>query len=357
MESPAASCSDGASAMDSAVAAQKEREGTLGQVDAFLLEVLENSRHRLTVLRMELDIQRFMQNPDQQQFEFQPLPTSYLRCCAHRVAQHYGLQTMALDNVVDGLGSRVVARKTPDSKYPSICLSEVPAKLPEKEMSEHVKIAIRPRPKLASRGDGFDLGLKRNETRTVEERKEEYDKARARIFNVSSNREIEVSLSPASVDGRSLFHSDEELLQRHVEEIEKIEKANYSRVAIFRDREKDRTDPDYDRSYERYVRGLSLPPNFNLHACNILQHPFLQHDGSIVQFGHMPRNQSPVSYNMPNPSVPYAYGCNQNTKDAVYMQWPSPPLMYSNSFDHFGHAMFQAPFYQQHLTFEHTQNC
>lgn len=51
MESPAASCSDGAPAVDSSpatVAQRKEREGLLAQVDPFLLEVLENSRHRLT---------------------------------------------------------------------------------------------------------------------------------------------------------------------------------------------------------------------------------------------------------------------------------------------------------------------
>ncbi|KAF9613822.1 hypothetical protein IFM89_011991 [Coptis chinensis] len=37
------------------------------------------------VLRMELDIQSFMQNHDQQQFEFQHFPTSYLGFAAHRV--------------------------------------------------------------------------------------------------------------------------------------------------------------------------------------------------------------------------------------------------------------------------------
>ncbi|KAF9625529.1 hypothetical protein IFM89_023840 [Coptis chinensis] len=91
-------------------------------------------------LRMELDIQSFMQNHDQQQFEFQHFPTSYLRLAAHRVAQHYGLQSMqfefhhfptsylwfaarrvaqhyglqsmVVDNFVDGLRARIVRERS-----------------------------------------------------------------------------------------------------------------------------------------------------------------------------------------------------------------------------------------------------
>ncbi|THU69542.1 hypothetical protein C4D60_Mb08t15500 [Musa balbisiana] len=383
MESPAASCSVGALAVYSAASPeQKEREEVLSQVDPFLLEVLENPRHRLTateinlvnyvsprswlvtsqfvlrffffvghlwhpgrgvyhsgitidldplvlglgtaansVLRMELDIQRFMQNPYHQHFEFQHLPTSYLRCAAHRVAQYYGLHTMALDNVVDGIGSRVVARKTPESKYPVVCLSEVPAKVSERDITEQVKIAIRPRPRMVSSGAGIDVVPEKSATRTVEERKEEYDRARARIFSGSCNSEVEESSSPASVDGRNVFLSNDEEYQRTVEEIDKnLPKDGFSRVAIFKDREKDRTDPDYDRRYES--------------------------------------NQSRVNYDITNPAVnPYAFGCNLNAKNAVYLQWPTPAMMYSNSYEHLGHAIFQAPFYQQHLSFEHTQNC
>ncbi|RWW07041.1 hypothetical protein GW17_00029595 [Ensete ventricosum] len=225
---------------------------------------------------MELDIQRFMQNPYHQHFEFQHLPTSYLRCAAHRVAQHYGLQTMALDNVVDWLGSRVVARKTPQSKYPAVCLSEVPAKVSERDITEQVKIAIRPRPRMISTGASIDVVPEKSATRTVEERKEEYDRARARIFSGSSNSEVEGSSSPASVDRRNVFLSSDDLYQGTVEEIDKnLPKDGASRVAIFKDREKDRTDPDYDRRYERYranlhrlvllltpISGLSFVPYF-----------------------------------------------------------------------------------------------
>ncbi|CAL9757108.1 unnamed protein product [Musa acuminata subsp. burmannicoides] len=339
-------------ASPAAAPVHKERESIFGQVDPFLIEALENPRHRLTVLRMELDIQRFMQNPDQQQFEFQHLPTSYLRCAAHRVAQHFGLQTMALEDAVDGLGNRVVAKKTPDSKFPSVCLSELPAKVPENEIIEQVKIAIRPRSKIASPGDADHLGAKRSATRTVEERKEEYDKARARIFSGSSSPEVGGPSPAISVDGRSLFLSRDVEYQKTVEEIEKTNsKDGASRMAIFRDREKDRIDPDYDRSYERYVRGLPLSQNFSMPVYSIFQPAYLYYDGGISLFGHLPMDQNNLNYNMHDPTVnAYVVGCNQKINDVVYVQWPSPTMMNSNS-------MYQAPFYQQHGSFQHTQNC
>ncbi|KAJ6816090.1 cAMP-regulated phosphoprotein 21-like isoform X2 [Iris pallida] len=118
MESPFLSC---APVHDSDTAKEGDGEGRCAVgVDAFLVEALYNPRHRLTVMRMELDIQNFIQNCDQQQFEFHHLPTSYLKCVAHRVAQHYGLHIMALDNIINGFSSRVVARKTPESGFPAI---------------------------------------------------------------------------------------------------------------------------------------------------------------------------------------------------------------------------------------------
>eukprot|EP00249_Psilotum_nudum_P009417 c21921_g1_i1 orf=2-430(-) len=55
-------------------------------VDSFLKEALQNSRDRLTILRLEQEVERFMRNQKQQQLEFQPMPSSYLRLVAHRVA-------------------------------------------------------------------------------------------------------------------------------------------------------------------------------------------------------------------------------------------------------------------------------
>ncbi|XP_020114255.1 uncharacterized protein LOC109728293 isoform X1 [Ananas comosus] len=368
MESPA-SCSAAAAAAEE----EKGREGMPVPVDPFLVEALGNPRHRVTevvalcipiptaVLRMEMDIQRFMKNPDLYQFEFPHFATSYLRRCAHRVAQHYGLQTMSLDNTTDGSGSRVMARKTLDSKFPAICLSEVSAQQPEKEIAEKIKIAIRPRPRSASSQNAAEL-YNKSGLRTVEERKEEYDKARARIFSGSNSPVEEGSSSPVLAEGRGLFtNRDEQECTKVTDDIEKFTKEGGSRVAIFKDREKDRSDPDYDRSYDRYVRGLMHNQSFSLGACTMVQPPLPQFDARISQFGHLPRNQTPMSYNLPHSAMnPYcaAFGQSESTsKDPVYFQWPNPAMIYANSYEQLRLAQLQAPFYQQLLSFGHPQNC
>lgn len=92
----------------------------------------------MSVLRMELDVQRFLQSPDQQQFEFQHFPTSYLRFAAHRVANHYGLITSVRDGGADGNESRIVVTKSSDSRFPAARLSEIPVKQSETGKFEHI---------------------------------------------------------------------------------------------------------------------------------------------------------------------------------------------------------------------------
>lgn len=207
---------------------------------------------------MEFDIQRFLQNPDQQQFEFQHFPTSYLRLAAHRVSQHYGLLTMVQENEIGGMGNRILVRKTAESKYPGVRLSEIPAKQSEEsEKLEQIKIAIRRRPNTGSVHEANETGTKRSPVRSVEERKEEYDKARARIFSSPGSPNSEDTLSHVTTDGKntSLNRDESEGSRNYIIEAERNvstrDGGTSSRVAIFRDREKDRTDPDYDRSYER----------------------------------------------------------------------------------------------------------
>ncbi|WOL01264.1 hypothetical protein Cni_G09980 [Canna indica] len=157
-------------------------EGLRAQMDSFLVEALVNLRHRLTILRMEFDIQMFMQNPHQYQFEFQHLPTFYLR---------------------------------------SVKSSPI---------------------------DDAQLGLGKDTVRSVEEQMEDYDRARSRIFSGPSGSEMDVS--PSTDSDRGSMSSSRYEQDYTLDELEKaLSKDNASRVAIFRDREKDLFDPDYDRSY------------------------------------------------------------------------------------------------------------
>uniref|UniRef100_A0A7C8ZVB5 SUZ domain-containing protein n=2 Tax=Opuntia streptacantha TaxID=393608 RepID=A0A7C8ZVB5_OPUST len=334
-------------------------------VDPFLVEALQNPRHRLTILRMELDVQKFLQNPELLQFEFQHFPTSYLRLAAHRVAQHYGLQTVVLDNLIDGPGTKIVVRKTAETKFPSVRLSDVPAKQPENSKHEQVKIAIRCRPNRTS-GDASDMGTKNSTVRSVEERKEEYDRARARIFSSPGSPSTEEMMSPVVVNGKGPCPSQDENVacRDFITDPEKLSSVRdigtSSRVAIFKDREKDRADPDYDRSYERYVKsvptGQWLLMPFNIPK---FQPPFLQYEVPFPQMGQIPRAQAPLNYGpSSNPSISHycMMGSNHASRDAIYMQWPSPAMMYAHPYGQFHNSLFQAPFSQQPLSFEYCQN-
>jgi len=338
----------------------EQKPAYVSMVDPFLVEALQNPRHRLTILRMELDVQMFLENSSMQQFEFPHFPTSYLRLAAHRVAQHYGLQTMVQDNTLEGQGIRILVTKKPESKFPAVRLSDVPSKESENDKLDHIKIVIRPRPK-ASSNDANGLGLKRNPVRTVEERKEEYDRARARIFSGFSNSETEDVLDRAGSDGRNLTVVEDEVSRNlGVDEDRSVytrEIGNSSRVAILRDREKDRTDPDYDRSYDRYVKSIPSNQSFSPAPFNVqkFQPPFVQYDSIFPQPGHMPP-QTPFNYRSPAMSPYCAMGLDQTSRDALYMQWPSHSMMYAQSYDQLRQSFFQAPFCQQPLSFDYSHN-
>lgn len=213
----------------------------------------------LAVLRMELDIQRFLNNADQQYFEFQHFPSSYLRLAAHRVAQHYSMQTLVQDGL-GGQGSKIVVRKLAESRYPVVRLSEIPVKQLETDRPEQVKIFIKPRPCRTNVNEANEAGKAGNLLRSVEERKEEYDRARARIFSGSGSNDLNDKLSQISLDGsNSCANKDEnENFTVDSEKYDSGRDIGSTRVAILRDREKDRSDPDYDRSYGRLVLPLCL---------------------------------------------------------------------------------------------------
>ncbi|EYU20818.1 hypothetical protein ABFS82_11G015300 [Erythranthe guttata] len=323
-------------------------------VDPFLVEALQNPRHRLTILRMELDMQKFLQNPDMHQFEFPHFPTSYLRLAAHRVAQHYGLQTMVQDNTIDAQGIRILVIKRPESKFPAVCLSDVPAKKSENDKLDQMKIVIRSRPKSSS-NDPNELGLKRSPVRSVEERKEEYDRARARIFSSQSSSDSEDALTRVSSEGRNLNVNvnDDEVLRNYGVD-------GTSRVAILRDREKDRTDPDYNRNYVRYVKSIPETYSFNqgplLHMPKF-QPPFVHYDSFVPQMSQMPAPQPSFNYRSPVMSPYCAMGLNHSSRDALYVQWPTQSMMYAaQSYDQLRHAYFQAPTCQQPLSFDYSHN-
>lgn len=261
-----------------------------------------------SVLRIEQDVENFIRDPNQQQLEFKELPTSYLRLAAHRVAQHYSLQSMVLldNSLPDGSGSIIIVRKTSECKLPVIRLADIPVKVAS-ENNAVIKVAIKQRPQKRTQimSNANSSSRKNSDSnKSVEERKEEYNRARARIFNSSNNggavsgkpeyesrqqdNSLHGSLGVARGEDKSASVSDVNSSRGLVDSsmntsrglvessisagrglvessintsrarsrAEKDSVGRYrqnNRVAIFRDREVERKDPDYDRNYERYV--------------------------------------------------------------------------------------------------------
>lgn len=330
-------------------------------VDSFLIEALRNPRHRFTVLRMEIDIQKFIQNSDMQQFEFPHFPTSYLRLAAHRVARHYGLHTMVHDNVVDGQGMRILVLKKPESKFPAFCLSDVPAKDSETDNLDQIKIVIRPRPSKLHSNDANESEHKPNPVRTVEERKEEYDRARARIFSSSASPDSKDALLQDTDVESNLNVDDNEVLRNLCLQGDNrvcSREFGTSTMAIFRDRDKDRIDPDYDRNYERYVRNTPSTQNFIQAQLNIqnIQTPHVQYESLYPQLAHMPVPPAALNYGNPVMNHYCAAGLSQKYEDALYMQWPMQTMMYTHSNYQLRRNFFQEPFSQQPLSSDYSQN-
>lgn len=227
-----------------------------------------------SVLRVELDVEKFIRDPAQQQLEFQEIPNPYLRLIVHRVAQHHHLQSSAIPY---GSSYRIILCKTADNYCaPPVRLADVPVNLPQEDSNLMLNVSIKQRPK-HSQNISIDTHFSRaNYQKSFEERKEEYDRARARIFNsndsstrTDSDPQDEVrlpdslqdsSFAPARSDEKPPSGGSENCPRSCSDSssshsLTKIEEEPFvsghsgsSSGAIFQD-----YDPDYDRSYDRYI--------------------------------------------------------------------------------------------------------
>ncbi|XP_076008524.1 R3H domain-containing protein 1-like isoform X2 [Genypterus blacodes] len=143
----------------------------------FLVNTLKgNPRDRIMLLKLEQDILDFISNNDSQKRKFPPM-TSYHRMLLHRVAAYFGM-----DHNVDPSGKSVVINKTTNTR------------IPDQKFSEHIKDDgaddFQKRYILKRDNSSFDrddsmirMRLKADKrSKSMEEREEEYQRARDRIF-------------------------------------------------------------------------------------------------------------------------------------------------------------------------------
>ncbi|XP_061745915.1 R3H domain-containing protein 1-like isoform X3 [Nerophis ophidion] len=143
----------------------------------FLVNTLKsNPRDRIMLLKLEQDILDFIGNNESQKRIFPPM-TSYHRMLLHRVAAYFGM-----DHNVDLTGKSVVINKTTSTR------------IPDQKFSEHIKDDraddFQKRYILKRDNSSFDrddstirMRLKADKkSKSMEEREEEYQRARERIF-------------------------------------------------------------------------------------------------------------------------------------------------------------------------------
>ncbi|XP_059425266.1 R3H domain-containing protein 1-like isoform X4 [Carassius carassius] len=143
----------------------------------FLVNTLKNNpRDRMMLLKLEQEILDFISNIESQKRKFPPM-TSYHRMLLHRVAAYFGL-----DHNVDQTGKSVIINKTSNTR------------IPDQKFSEHIKddktddfqkryILKRDNSSLDQDDGRLRMRLKDDRrSKSIEEREEEYQRARDRIF-------------------------------------------------------------------------------------------------------------------------------------------------------------------------------
>jgi len=222
------------------------------QMDQFLMDALENPRDRLAILKLDHDLENFINDTRRIRLELPPM-SSYNRLIAHRVADYFHLEHVAME--FEGGKRTVVLFKTNETKLPVLRFVDL-VEQPDAPSLKTVKIMRRietnskfeysvksndlqrnsatdPKAKesysneqnssassgvigtslieepsaleTSSSSLSFSVGSRGScvtstSDRTLEEREEEYAKARARIFGISENP-IATNVNDILVDG------------------------------------------------------------------------------------------------------------------------------------------------------------
>uniref|UniRef100_A0A286XJK5 R3H domain containing 1 n=1 Tax=Cavia porcellus TaxID=10141 RepID=A0A286XJK5_CAVPO len=157
---------------------QEYTDSTGIDLHEFLVNTLKNNpRDRMMLLKLEQEILDFIGNNESPRKKFPPM-TSYHRMLLHRVAAYFGL-----DHNVDQSGKSVIVNKTSNTR------------IPDQKFNEHIKDDrgedFQKRYILKRDNSSFDkddnqmrIRLKDDRrSKSIEEREEEYQRARDRIFS------------------------------------------------------------------------------------------------------------------------------------------------------------------------------
>ncbi|XP_060714962.1 R3H domain-containing protein 1 isoform X4 [Tachysurus vachellii] len=156
---------------------QEYTDSTGIDLHEFLVNTLKNNpRDRMMLLKLEQDILDFISNNESHKRKFPPM-TSYHRMLLHRVAAYFGLE-----HNVDQSGKSVIINKTSNTRIPDQKFSE---HIKDDKTDDFQKRYILKRDSLSLDQEDGRLRMRLKDDRrskSIEEREEEYQRARERIF-------------------------------------------------------------------------------------------------------------------------------------------------------------------------------
>ncbi|XP_032233792.2 cAMP-regulated phosphoprotein 21 isoform X1 [Nematostella vectensis] len=203
-------------------------DSTGTDLNEFIIKTLKNPRDRKFVMKLEHDFLNFIQDPLTIYINYPPM-TSYHRMIVHRVAAYFGMD----HNVDQQTGKSVIINKSVTTRIPEqrfadlVCLSREESEDSEGAMPRSI-LRRQNTPSDDSTPPKVDSpimmlgGMERS--KSIEEREEEYVKARQRIFNNPNSRQSSQSSHSSKGDSdmphpQILTREEAEFLQAFTDEM------------------------------------------------------------------------------------------------------------------------------------------
>ncbi|XP_051060092.1 R3H domain-containing protein 1 isoform X3 [Phodopus roborovskii] len=297
---------------------QEYTDSTGIDLHEFLVNTLKNNpRDRMMLLKLEQEILDFIGNNESPRKKFPPM-TSYHRMLLHRVAAYFGL-----DHNVDQSGKSVIVNKTSNTR------------IPDQKFNEHIKDDrgedFQKRYILKRDNSSFDkddsqmrIRLKDDRrSKSIEEREEEYQRARDRIFSQDSlcsqeNYIIDKRIQDEDTSGtqqrRQIFRVNKDASGRstnsHQSSTETELKCSEPRPwsstdsdSSFRNLRPAVTKASSFSGISVLTRGDSSGSSKSIGRLSKTGQPFLNPDGTPVVY-NPPMTQQPVRTQVPGPPQP-----------------------------------------------------
>ncbi|NXK74685.1 R3HD2 protein, partial [Amazona guildingii] len=196
---------------------QEYTDSTGIDLHEFLVNTLKkNPRDRMMLLKLEQEILEFISD-NNNQFKKFPQMTSYHRMLLHRVAAYFGM-----DHNVDQTGKAVIINKTSNTRIPEQRFSE---HIKDEKNAEFPQRFILKRDDASMDRDDNQIRLPLQDGRrskSIEEREEEYQRVRERIFAreagqngyLTDSRISKEAFSHSSPKRRQIFRGNRDSLSR-----------------------------------------------------------------------------------------------------------------------------------------------